>query len=98
MQLDDAGKANGIRNLVVKGFHVSEPFTQRDYAVKEIRNSKLPDTRTLIFWNGDGLTDENGKASISFYTADAVASYQVTVTGITANGVRFEQTLSLSRK
>lgn len=98
MQLDETGKANGIRNLVVKGFHVSEPFTQRDYAVKEIRNSKLPDTRTLIFWNGDGLTDDNGKATISFYTADAVANYQVTVTGITANGVRFEQTLTLSRK
>jgi len=98
MQLDETGKANGIRNLVVKGFHVSEPFTQRDYAVKEIRNSKLPDTRSLIFWNGDGLTDDNGKATISFYTADAVTSYQVTVTGITANGVRFEQTLTLSRK
>lgn len=98
MLLDDAGKANGIRNLMVKGFHVSEPFTQRDYAVKEIRNSKLPDTRSLIFWNGDGLTDDNGKATISFYTADAVASYQVTVTGITANGMRFVQSLTLSRK
>lgn len=98
MRLDDAGKANGIRNLVVKGFHVAEPFAQRDYAVKEIRNSKLPDTRTLIFWNGDGLTDDNGKATISFYTADAAASYQVTVTGITATGNRFEKSLILSRK
>lgn len=98
MQLDETGKANGIRNLVVKGFHVSEPFTQRDYAVKEIRNSKLPDTRTLIFWNGDGLTDDNGKAAISFYTADAVASYQVIVTGITANGMCFVQSITLSRK
>lgn len=98
MVLDDAGKANGIRNLMVKGFHVSEPFAERDYSVKEIRNSKLPDTRSLIFWNGDGLTDNNGKAIISFYTADAVASYQVTVTGITAAGIRFQQSLTLSRK
>ncbi len=98
MQLDDNSKANGIRNLVVKGFHVSEPFTQRDYSVKEIRNSKLPDTRTLIFWNGDGLTDDNGKATLSFFAADAVASYQVTVTGITATGMPFVQTLTLSRK
>jgi TonB-dependent SusC/RagA subfamily outer membrane receptor len=98
MQLDDAGKANGIRNLLVKGLHVSDPFVQRDYAVKEIRNSKVPDTRTLIFWNGDGLTDDNGKATISFYTADAPASYQVTVTGITATGMRFVKSLTLSRK
>lgn len=96
--IDDDGKPNGIRNLSVKGFHVPESFEQRDYAVKEIRNTKIPDTRTLIYWNGDGLTDNNGKALVSFYTADPVTSYLVTVTGITANGMYFQKQITISRK
>ncbi len=95
---DDANKINGIRNLVVNGFHVPENFEQRDYSVKEIRNTKIPDTRTLLFWNGDGLTDNEGKANISFYAADAATTYTVTVTGITASGVRFQKQLQVSRK
>ncbi len=96
--IDDNSKANGIRNLRLKGFQVPEPFEQRDYSVKEIRNSKIPDSRTLIFWSGDGLTDKEGRATIQFYTADAVATYLVTVTGVTANGVRFQQQIPVSRK
>ncbi len=95
---DDANKINGIRNLVVNGFHVPENFEQRDYSVKEIRNTKIPDTRTLLFWNGDGITDNEGKATISFYAADAATTYTVTVTGITALGIRFQKQLQVSRK
>lgn len=99
MVLAENNLANGIRNFTVKGFHVPEPFEQRDYAVKEIRNSRIPDTRSsLVFWDGDGLTDADGKATISFYAADIAASYTITVTGITAMGARFRKQLTIARK
>lgn len=99
MVLSENNLANGVRNLIVKGFHVPEPFEQRDYSLKEIRNSRIPDIRSsLIFWQGDGLTDADGKATISFYTADIATSYTVTVTGITAMGVRFRKQLTIARK
>ncbi|MCA6453574.1 MAG: TonB-dependent receptor plug domain-containing protein [Chitinophagaceae bacterium] len=99
MVLSENNLANGVRNLMVKGFHVPEPFEQRDYSLKEIRNSRIPDTRSsLIFWQGDGLTDADGKATISFYTADIATSYTVTVTGITAMGARFRKQLTIARK
>lgn len=95
---DDPGKTNGIRNLELKGFHVPEVFEQRDYSVKENRQSKIPDLRSLVYWNGDGLTDAAGKASLSFYTADAATTYRVTITGITAHGYRFQQQMTILRK
>lgn len=99
MVLSENNLANGVRNLMVKGFHVPEPFEQRDYSLKEIRNSRIPDIRSsLIFWQGDGLTDADGKATISFYTADIATSYTVTVTGITAMGARFRKQLTIARK
>lgn len=98
MIIDNPNQENGIRNLLVKGFHVPETFEQRDYSLKENKYSKIPDTRSLIYWNGDGLTDANGKATLSFYTADAPAVYTVTVSGITAKGYRFQKQIQVNRK
>jgi TonB-dependent SusC/RagA subfamily outer membrane receptor len=96
--IDDPSKVNGMRNLIVKGFHIPEIFEQRDYSIKENKNVKIPDTRSLIYWNGDGLTDANGKATVSFYTADAATTYTVIVTGMTAKGFRFQKQIIISRK
>ena len=96
--IDDPNKVNGMRNLIVKGFHIPEIFEQRDYSIKENKNSKIPDTRSLIYWNGDGLTDANGKATVSFYTSDAATTYTVIVTGMTAKGFRFQKQIIISRK
>lgn len=96
--VDEPDKINGIRNLAVRGFQVPEIFERRDYSVKENKMSKMPDSRSFIYWNGDGLTDSNGKAVFSFYTADAVTTYTVSITGITASGVRFQKQITLERK
>jgi len=89
---------NGLKTFYPKGFYVSQPFNMPDYSKREVRNSKNPDLRTTIYWNGDIITDKDGKASVNFFTADPPATYVVTVTGITANGDKIYKTITLSRK
>ena len=45
-----------------------------------------PDLRTTIHWQPNITTDEEGKASFSFYTADAPSTYTVTIEGMTEDG------------
>lgn len=94
----DPNMVTGIRNLILKGFHVPEVFAQPDYSLRENKLSKLPDVRSIIYWNGDLVTDATGKATITFYTADAPATYAVTLAGITANGAFVKKELLLNRK
>jgi hypothetical protein len=43
--------------------------------------NKTPDYRSTIFWDANVITDENGKAKISFYSADKPSTYTVKVEG-----------------
>jgi len=89
---------NGLKMVYPKGFYAPQPFDMPNYSKKEIKNSKSPDLRTTIYWNGDIITDKDGKSSVNFFTADIPAAYVVTVTGISANGERIFKTTTLSRK
>ncbi|MFT4566134.1 MAG: hypothetical protein ACI9FN_001088, partial [Saprospiraceae bacterium] len=55
-----------------------------DYSSKT--DEKLPDFRNTLFWNPSITTDENGEASISFYTSDAIGEYEVKVDAINSSG------------
>lgn len=59
-------------------------FTVPDYSSKT--DEKLPDFRNTLFWNPSITTDENGEASISFYTSDAIGEYEVKVDAINSSG------------
>jgi hypothetical protein len=77
---------------------VAPSFSMPDYNNKEKKYSKFPDRRLTIYWNGDLVTDNNGKVTINFFTADAPATYIATITGITANGNKIYKTILISRK
>lgn len=96
----DLGDApsNGIKSFVMPGYQVPVAFEQPDYSLKENRNARFPDRRTLLYWNGDVITDEKGKVSLDFYTADQPARYYVTVTGITADGRLVNKQVTVNRK
>jgi hypothetical protein len=49
------------------------------------QNTK-PDLRTTIHWAPNLTTDENGKATFSFYTADTPSTYTVVIEGVTEDG------------
>ncbi|MEO0340476.1 MAG: hypothetical protein AAF242_14855 [Bacteroidota bacterium] len=49
-------------------------------------NSSLPDFRNTLYWNPQVETDENGQATIQFYTSDALGDYEVKVLGVSERG------------
>ena len=79
------------------GFSGSPLFTEPDYNKKEVRKDNSPDRRSTIYWSGPVITDENGKASINFFTADPNTTYTVTIKGITASGDIFLKRFLINR-
>ena len=49
-------------------------------------NNSNPDYRSTIFWDANLVSDENGKAKLSFYTADQSANYTIKIEGTDLNG------------
>ncbi|MEE1946133.1 hypothetical protein VRU48_13505 [Pedobacter sp. KR3-3] len=45
------------------------------------QTNTLPDLRSTIYWNANVITDENGKARVSFYAADKPSSYTIKAEG-----------------
>ncbi|MCL1821387.1 MAG: carboxypeptidase regulatory-like domain-containing protein [Prolixibacteraceae bacterium] len=77
-------KAPNVKPVMPLGFQRPAEFYAPKYDTPE-RNQK-PDLRTTIHWQPSITTDENGKASFSFYTADAPSTYTVVIEGMTADG------------
>ena len=50
---------------------------------KEVRK----DFRTTVYWNHTIITDENGKANLSFYNNDAVSAFRITAEGFSRTGL-----------
>ncbi|MBV9987189.1 MAG: Plug domain-containing protein [Chitinophagaceae bacterium] len=89
---------NGTRIITMRGYQSPAEFEQPDYSLKEYRNSKFPDRRILLFWNGDLVTDDKGRADVGFYTADPATRYLVTIAGITADGKIVTAKTEISRR
>jgi len=79
-------------------YHTPPKFVMPDYSATAVKNSKIPDPRTTIFWNGKLLTDQDGKAQVKFFTADDNSIYTVTVTGVTQNGDYIYKRITINRK
>lgn len=53
------------------------------------KNDRRADFRTLLYWNPDVNTVNNGNSSVDFFTSDVPGRYAVTIQGIGANGAIF---------
>lgn len=75
------------KNIVfgaVKGYQQRREFYAPDYSRE--KQNKYADLRSTVFWDPHVVTDEEGKASVAFYTADTAGTYNVVVEGISENG------------
>ncbi|MBQ5609896.1 MAG: hypothetical protein IIU85_06575, partial [Rikenellaceae bacterium] len=63
------------------GFKLAVEFYQPKYDVPN-----QPDLRTTVAWVPAVQFDEEGRATIEFYTADRVTDYDVVIEGITDDG------------
>ncbi|MCY1523691.1 hypothetical protein D9M68_585960 [compost metagenome] len=85
-----AGKGPWIS--VSRGLYVFRPvpffFEKEFYSPKYsiTNNPAAPDLRSTIFWEANVVTDENGKATVSFFTADQPANYSIRMEGTDLQG------------
>ena len=47
---------------------------------------RVPEIRSTLYWNPDITTDDQGEATISFYTADNTGTFNLQLDGITTKG------------
>jgi hypothetical protein len=56
------------------------------YSPKANLNSRIPDFRSLLYWNPTVITNGEGRVTVSFYNSDAVGPKEITVEGVTKDG------------
>jgi hypothetical protein len=66
-------------------FSYPKKFYSPKYTVKN-KDTAVKDYRSTIFWEPNLVTDKDGNATISFYTADKKGTYTITIEGTDFNG------------
>ena len=79
----------GLVSYKPEGYCVRKEFYVPAYDDPKIKGSSTPDLRTTIYWNPVVKTDSEGKATVEFYSADAVTSYSYIMGGIGENRIGY---------
>jgi hypothetical protein len=77
--------AMGIYNVQLSGYFTEKEFYSPRYDVKQPEHVK-PDIRSTVFWKSTIKTDENGEATLSFFTNDNVSTMKGIIEGISPFG------------
>lgn len=68
------------------GLQRQREFYSPRYENSKQRESRMPDQRTLLYWNPEVITNTDGKQKLEFYTSDLPGKYKIVVEGITNDG------------
>jgi hypothetical protein len=66
------------------GLQVQREFYAPRYDTPRQRDSRLPDGRTLLYWNPS--LNPNAQGQVDFYTSDQDGTYLVEVNGLASDG------------
>lgn len=96
-------KKTDVKNTtsyIATGYTKNSIFYQPKYETKEQKNDPTPDLRSTLHFEPKLVTQENGKVSFEFYTADRFNRYNFVVEGISAEGevLRYEGSFLLLQK
>ncbi|GAB2560625.1 carboxypeptidase-like regulatory domain-containing protein [Spirosoma aerophilum] len=72
--------------LSYDGLQLQREFYSPRYETAKQLSSRLPDARTLLYWNPALKTDAQGKGRVQFYTSDQPGTYVAEVNGLDPNG------------
>lgn len=75
----------GIVNFTHPGYSRVREFYAPKYNVPKPEHVK-PDFRSTLYWEPSVILDENGAATVSFYTSDQLGEFDIKVEGITLKG------------
>lgn len=84
ISVDYTPPENVLQVAKIRGYSRPDVFRSPDYEENRSEHSQ-PDYRSIIYWNPEIVTDEEGVAKVSFYTADLQTRYRVVVEGVTEN-------------
>ncbi|WPP50069.1 TonB-dependent receptor [Catalinimonas niigatensis] len=84
-QYEEVEPSNNIILHTARGFHKVREFYSPKYTAEG--KTDMPDYRTTLYWHPNVQTDEEGKATVSFFTADRNTSYRVILNGLTDAGL-----------
>lgn len=76
-----------VVQLDYDGLQLQREFYSPAYETTKQRDSRMPDQRRLLYWNGSVITDKDGKQHLEFFTSDNTGEYEVVVEGMTNQGV-----------
>ncbi|HEY9047043.1 MAG TPA: hypothetical protein VIN08_14160 [Ohtaekwangia sp.] len=68
------------------GLQTQREFYTPRYETQQQRQTRMPDQRTLLYWNPSVTTGVDGKQQLEFYTSDQAGDFQVVVEGMTNDG------------
>ena len=80
------------------GYQVPVEYYAPKYDTPQAIENPALDLRTTIHWQPNVQTDDAGKASFDFYTADSETTYTVTVEGVADNGAIIQKEGKIVRK
>lgn len=86
MMMKDKSKTKVVRFY---GYDVADDFPLPDYRARDLPDKR--DFRRTLYWNPDVLADENGKATVMFYTnADEHVKLGITARAVLPDGQLLE--------
>ena len=85
---DMAGYEVDSRGVVLdyEGLQFQREYYNPKYEKEAQRTNRMPDQRTLLYWQADVKTQEDGNAVVEFYTSDVSGNFQVVIEGINREG------------
>ncbi|QIP16917.1 hypothetical protein G8759_31910 [Spirosoma aureum] len=75
-----------VLKLDYDGLQLQREFYAPRYTNANQQESRLPDARTLLYWNPSVRTNEQGKTQLDFYTSDMAGIYLIDVNGLSKDG------------
>ncbi len=68
------------------GLQLQREFYVPRYDATQPKMARVPDARTLLYWNPDLKTDAQGKVQVEFPTSDQTGTFIVEINGLTPDG------------
>ena len=80
------GLINNSVTLDYEGLQLARLFYTPSYETQELKNSKLPDYRNVLYWQPSIKFTDNATHHQKFYTSDIAGKYVIVAEGINQNG------------
>jgi hypothetical protein len=68
------------------GIQAMRKYIHPEYVSKQDKDSRIPDYRNVLYWNPKFQTNDQGEATLEFFTSDDTGEYELHIEGISNNG------------